>query len=102
MAAQEEQLGAEPDAAAKQFVRKFDADSGAAQAQFRQLLSQKAQAGKLLQFLNRLDRQDIVLALTAAAPFDAKTDALVIVERARALASTGAVSLAEQLLKKMS
>src|SRR5665213_591117 len=102
MAAQEEQFGAEPDAAAKQFVRRFDADSAAALAQFRQLLAQKAQAGKLLQQLNKLDRQDVVLAVTEADPFDAKTGELVIVERARALVQTGSTPAAEQLLENMS
>src|ERR1700749_5336708 len=102
MAAQEEQFGAEPDAAAKQFVRKFYADLTAAQLQFRQILTQKAKAGKLLQFLNRLDRQDITLALTEATALDPKTEALVIIEPARALASTGGAPLAEQLLERMS
>lgn len=102
MAAQEEQFGAEPDAAAKQFVRRYDADSAAALAQFRQLLAQKAQAGKLLQQLNKLDRQDLVLAVTEVDPFDAKTGELVIVERARALVQTGSTPAAEQLLEKMS
>ncbi|HTT97655.1 MAG TPA: glycosyltransferase [Rhizomicrobium sp.] len=102
MAAQEEQFGAEPDAAAKQFVRRYDADSAAALAQFRQMLAQKAVAGKLLTQLNKLDRQDVVLAATDAAPLDAKTGELVIVERARALVQTGSTPAAEQLLEKMS
>jgi glycosyltransferase involved in cell wall biosynthesis/tetratricopeptide (TPR) repeat protein len=101
MAAQEEQFAAEPDAAAKHFVRKFDSDSGAAIAQFRQMLPQKAQAGKLLQQLNKLDRQDVALAVTDAVPFDAKTGDLVIVERARALVQTGSTPAAEQLLDAM-
>lgn len=101
MAVLEEQSGAEPDAAAKQFVRRFDSDSAAATSQFRQMLPQKAQAGKLLQQLNKLDRQDVALAVTDAIPFDAKTGDLVIVERARALVQTGSTPAAEQLLDKM-
>jgi len=102
MAMLEEQFGAEPDAAAKQFVRRYDVDKAAAAAQFRQMLPQKALAGKLLQQLNKLDRQDVTLAVTEAVPFDAKTADLVIVERARAMAQTGSTPAAEQLLEKMS
>jgi len=102
MAAQEDQFGAEPDAAAKQFVRRYDADRAAAFTQFRQMLTQKAVAGKLLQQLNKLDRQDVVLAVTDDVPLDAKTGELVVVERARALVQTGSTPAAEQLLEKMS
>lgn len=99
MAALDETAGAE-EAAGKQFIRQFDADPMRASAQFHQMLSQKAQAGKLLQALNRLDRHDIVLTITDPLTFDAKTGDLVITERARAFVLTAAATLAEELLEK--
>jgi hypothetical protein len=62
MAALDDQTGAE-EAAGKQFIRQFDADPTRATAQFRDMLPQKVQAGKLVQALNRLDRHDIVLPI---------------------------------------
>ncbi|MEI9929107.1 MAG: glycosyltransferase [Rhizomicrobium sp.] len=101
MATQEEQSGIELEAA-RQLARKFDADRAVAQTDFRLLLTKKTQAGKVLQNLNRLDRQDVTLTLSEAVSLDARTDALVIIERARAFVSTGAPELAEELLAKMS
>jgi glycosyltransferase involved in cell wall biosynthesis len=102
MAAREEQTGAEQDAAAKQFARTFDTARAAAITQFRQLLPQKAQAGKLLQQLNKLDRHDVALAVTDDMQLDAAIGELVITERARALVATGAAPLAERLLAQTS
>src|SRR5262245_52283249 len=88
------------EAVGRQFVRQFEADRAGALAQFREILQQKQQAGKLLQQLNRQDRHDIVLALTDDVSVDAATAESLIVERARALASTSQQSAAEQLLER--
>src|SRR5580765_3426352 len=72
MAASGDQTGAE-EAAGRQFVRQFDVERAGALAQFREILPQKAQAGKLLQQLNKRDRHDIVLALTDDVSMDSKT-----------------------------
>ena len=101
MAALDDIAGAE-EAAGRQFVRQFDHDRDRAVSHFAQLLPQKTQAGKLLQSLNRLDRHDIVLAVTDGLAFDTRTGDLVITERARALVVNGAASLAEEFLDRQS
>lgn len=104
MAERDEQTSAEADseAVAARIVRLFDADRAGAVARFRQLGTDKGQAGKVLLQLNKLDRHDIVVIVTEAVSLDGKTAESVIVERARALAATGAPLLAEQLLSRMS
>jgi glycosyltransferase involved in cell wall biosynthesis len=95
-------IGGADEAAGRQFVRQFDNDRQRAVSQFAELSPQKAQAGKLLQSLNKLNRHDIVLAATDPLSFDSRTVDLIITERARALVLTGAASLAEEFLDKMS
>ena len=99
MAAPGDQTGGE-EAAGGQFIRQFNVDRARALARFREMLPQKTQAGKLLQHLNKMERYDIVLALTDDVSVDVTTAEAIIVERARALASTGARAVAEQLLAR--
>lgn len=100
MAIQDDQADTD-EAAGRQFAHLFGRDSEGAFAQFQQLAAQKSRAGKLLQSLCKLGRQDIVLALTDQFPFDSGTEDLIITERARALTAANLAPLAEELLEQM-
>jgi glycosyltransferase involved in cell wall biosynthesis len=100
MALQDDQAAAD-EAAGRQFARLFDLDRDGAFTQFRHLLAQKGQAGRLLQSLGRLGRQDVVLALTDQLTFDSDADDLVVTERARALTALNLAPLAEELFDQI-
>lgn len=92
--------GADFETPARQLARRFDADPARATGEFRDLLARKGLAGKILQFLNRIDRHDVVAVLGGTVAVDAKTQELVVTEIARGLAQSGRQKEAEDLLAR--
>ncbi|MBV9695233.1 MAG: glycosyltransferase [Alphaproteobacteria bacterium] len=85
--------------AARRIARRFDSQGERGLEAIVAELMKDAEAGKILQQLNRQDRPDVVRAVAQAAGVDAKTGAAFAVEAARAFARAGERQRAADILR---